>query len=65
MIELLYLTGPDHQMIAINPAEIVSIRTPRDGHFPKGTRCLIHMVDGKFIAVVETCKAVENAIVSH
>lgn len=52
-------------MIAINPAEIVSIRTPRDGHFPKGTRCLIHMVDGKFIAVVETCKAVENAIVSH
>jgi hypothetical protein len=63
-LHLLRLTGPDHQIVDINPAEIVSIRQPRgsDTHFHKDVRCLIHTADGKFIAVVEDCDSVRDQL---
>jgi hypothetical protein len=62
-VALIVLTGPGGQVIDVNPAEIVSIREPREeSHFGKDVHCLINTVDGKFITVVETCDIVRNKI---
>ena len=53
------LDGPDHQVIWVNRAAIVSVRTVRQAeHVGPGIRCLIHTSDGKFIAVVQGCSEV-------
>jgi hypothetical protein len=58
-IHLLWFTGPDQQVIAVNPSDIVSVRAPRKTeHFSKGVRCLIHTLDGKYIAIIEPCNVV-------
>jgi hypothetical protein len=59
------VTGPGGQRIEINAAQIVTTRTPRDAdaaHFGPGVRCLIHTTDGKFVAVLETCDAVQTLL---
>lgn len=63
-VVLVVLHGPDQQPVLINPMEIVSLRKPRgeEGHFAKGVQCLVHMADGKFIAVVEDCEAVRARV---
>jgi len=64
-VHLIVLHGPDHQVIALNPTEVISIRTPRgaeEGHFAKGAKCLVHTADGKFIAVLEECDAVRALV---
>lgn len=58
---LVQLTGPDGQRIDLNPQEITSVREPRGG-FDKEIHCLIHMADGKFIAVIETCAQVREKL---
>jgi hypothetical protein len=66
-MHLLRLTGPDHQVIDINPAGIVSLRQPRGSetqHFHKDVKCLIHTADGKFIAVIEKCDTVRDQLES-
>ena len=58
-VYLVALTGPNEQRIEVNPAQVVSLRAPRsEEHFAQGVQCLLHTVDGKFIAVVEPCDAV-------
>jgi len=62
---LLILHGPDGQIIAVNPMEIITVREPRSefaAHFPKGTNCICHTADGKFIAVAEECATVRDLI---
>lgn len=62
---LLELTGPDKQMVEVNPSEITMIRQPRHDHrehFAPGTRCLIFTADGKYIAVIETCRQVNDML---
>jgi len=60
---LIQLTGPDHQIIRINPAEVSNIRTPRGSdHFAPGTRCLVFMTDGRPITVMETCDEVRELL---
>jgi hypothetical protein len=62
-LELITLTGPDKQVIQLNPNVIVSLRAPRVGeHFAPGTRCLIHTSDGKIIVVQETCTQVNGLL---
>ncbi|MCP3460335.1 hypothetical protein [Bradyrhizobium sp. CCGUVB23] len=57
--QLLQLHGPQDQLIDINPDQVVSFRKPRaEGHFPKGIRCLVSTVDGKFSTVTEDCETV-------
>jgi hypothetical protein len=58
LIELTLPTGKHH--IEINPAEISSVRQPADvnGHWAKGTNCIIVMTNGRFNAVIETCETV-------
>lgn len=61
---LVILSGPDGQIIRINPSQVVSVREPRniEGHFHKDVHCLIHMADGKFVAVTESCDIVRQLL---
>lgn len=53
---LVQIAGPANQVIWINPDTIVSLRQPRSQeHFARGTRCLLQMVDGHYVATVESC----------
>jgi hypothetical protein len=61
---LVRFTGPDNQLIEINPDEVVAIRTPRDSeqHFHQKVACLIFTSDGKFVGVIETCEEVNRRL---
>ena len=62
---LIALQGPDGQTIWLNPDAVISVREPRGikhGHWPAGVRCLIITVDGKFIALVESCDRVRQKL---
>jgi hypothetical protein len=62
-LELIQLTGPEHQVIQVNPSSIVSLRAPRTAeHFAPGTKCLLNMGDGKIIVVMETCEQVNHLL---
>lgn len=58
------LHGPDRQIIFVNPQEVTSIREPRNypGHFAKGTRCLLFVSNGNFIAVTDPCDFVRTRL---
>jgi len=62
VLHLVKLTGPDGQLVEVNPQEIVSIRSPREGGVHPDVKCLLHTSDGKFIAVVETCTRVQELL---
>lgn len=61
LIGLVTLTDLHHDLIGLNPTEIVSIRAPH-GHqvYGKGTRCVVFLTDMKFTAVRETCAEVRT-----
>ena len=55
---------PTGQEIEVNAAEISSMRKPREneGHFARGTKCLLTMTNGKINGVVESCETVYERI---
>jgi len=64
-IPLLELHGPTNQLIFINPYEVTSLREPlafNRGMFARGSKCIIVMVNGYFIAVQEACGDVREKI---
>jgi ketosteroid isomerase-like protein len=62
-IHLIHLTGPEKQVIELNPKQIVSMRTPRAAeHFAPGMHCLIHTADNRIVLVQETCDTVYKLI---
>lgn len=62
-VHLLQFTGPDGQLIEVNPAGIVSIRSPRRAeHFTAGIHCIIFTSDNKYLAVLESCQQVEEML---
>jgi hypothetical protein len=63
-LSFVLLTGPDGQEVRINPSHVVTVREPRnvEGHFHKDVRCLVHLDDGKFVAVIEPCKVVRELL---
>jgi hypothetical protein len=62
-LAFIQLTGPDHQIIQLNPKSIIDYRPPRGtDHFAPGTKCLIHASDGKFIPVTETCDEIRHLL---
>lgn len=62
-VVLIELHGTGGQTIALNPKTVVSLRLPRRGdHFPPGTMCWITTLDGKFVAVTDTCAAVRELL---
>lgn len=57
------LTGPDHQIIQLNPKSIIDYRSLRGvDHFAPGTKCLIHTSDGKFIPIIEACDQIRHML---
>jgi len=61
IVVLITLHGPNGQEIDINPHEVSSVREPSagaEGHFPKGTRCLVTMNNSRINAVIEDCETV-------
>jgi hypothetical protein len=64
-ILLAQLTGPGGQRIDINTADVTSVRDIHgeiEGHYAKGTSCIVVMSNGKFIAVREDCDTVRNKL---
>jgi len=61
ILHLIQLHGPGGQEIDVSVDAIVTMREPReneisgDGHFPKGTHCVLNMSDGKINLVQEHC----------
>ena len=64
VFHLVLLHGPAGQTIEINPDQVVTLREPRadEGHFPKGTRCVVNMTDGKLNVVREDCSTIRDMI---
>jgi hypothetical protein len=60
---LVALSGPDGQVIFVNPEEIISIRAPRETHaqhFASAIHCVLQTADGKLINVVDDCDTVRS-----
>ena len=64
VLHLITVTGGNGEIIAINPAEIASVRVPGPvkEHFHKSVKCLIFTADGKFITAQETCEKINDLI---
>jgi len=62
VIAFVELHGPSGQVLEVNPALVSSIRQPIDvagpSHWARGTRCIIIMSKGMFLAVSEDCVTV-------
>jgi len=57
------LHAPDGQVIYLNPDQVTNIRKPRrteDGHFVRGTNCLVFTTDGKYFATHESCEVIRG-----
>ena len=65
VLGLISLHAPGHQLIIVNPASIVSMRTPREhneSYLHESANCVLSMNNGKLISVVENCDQVRAAI---
>jgi hypothetical protein len=66
-VHLVQFTGPDNQVVLINPDTVISIREPRGPkgeHFHPSTNCLIFTSDGKYTSVTESCNVVRDKLES-
>jgi hypothetical protein len=62
-LHLITLTGPDNQIIEVNPDTVVSVREPRNiDQVHPAVRCLIHTTDGKVITVIDECAYVHKLL---
>lgn len=63
-LSLIVLHRADGGEVIINPAQVTSLRRPAgplEKLAPHG-RCLIGLVDGKFVAVIEPCSEVKRLL---
>jgi hypothetical protein len=64
-LALIILHRSDGREVAINPPQVTSLRSapgPLDRLAPYGVHCIVGLTDGKFIAVIETCKNVQQLL---
>lgn len=64
---LLLLHGPDGHKVLVNPEQVVALhskKADKEGAklFVPGAECLVNTADGKYIAVVEPCSAVQTML---
>lgn len=60
---LIPLSGPDGQVIWVNPVEIVSMRAPRTSSgLHEDIQCTLTMADGHFIALIDGCGVVSQKL---
>jgi hypothetical protein len=62
MIDLVTFTGPQQQVIEVNPMNVTVVKSPIDHRFPKGTQCIIFTTDGRFHTVIEPCSVVHERL---
>ena len=65
LVELIVLHGSNGVEVAVNPAQVTSLRprtSPQEGLFAGGVECMISLADGKFVTVVETCDKVRELL---
>jgi hypothetical protein len=60
-LNLITFAAPEGGLVTINPAEVVSTRAPHRG-FDPDVKCIIHMADGKHVAVAEDCQTVNRKL---
>ena len=58
---LVTLHSVDGRIVHVNPAHVVTTALPNAGNFTSDARCIINLLDAKFVAVKETCAEV-NAL---
>jgi hypothetical protein len=66
-IVLIVLHGVDMHEVMINPEQVTSLREARKAEhnkklFTAEAKCMIGLTDGKFVTVVESCKAVRELV---
>jgi hypothetical protein len=64
-LQLIVLHRVDGGEVAVNPALVTSLRAPAgplDRLAPAGSHCLVGLVDGKFVSVLETCPTVRKLL---
>ena len=63
-LNLIQLTGLDHEAIYVNPSAITVIREPRTHHrtLPANANCALMTSDGKFVSVLESCYVVRKLL---
>jgi hypothetical protein len=64
-LTLVELHSPLGGHVFVNPAEVVTVREPRagsEGHFARGTHCLLIMANGNLFGVTERCDEVRQKL---
>ena len=63
-LELVQLTGLEHEIIQVNPSTIVAVRLPLERYrlLAAEANCQLMTLDGKFISVIETCAEVRRRL---
>jgi hypothetical protein len=64
-LHLVRLTGPDNQLVLINPEQVIALRDPRGRpgeHFHQSVHCLVFTADSKYTPVTETCPEVRRRL---
>jgi hypothetical protein len=58
------LTTPDGNELDVNANEVSSVRAPvsSPGKWPKNTKCILFMNNGRFNAVEEECRVVREKL---
>jgi hypothetical protein len=57
------LTGAGGQKIFVNPAEVTTLRQPRETeHYDLDVQCVVGMANGKFFGVEETCETAKKSL---
>lgn len=62
---IITLHTPGNHPVHVFKDQITSLQQKRDGPntlFVEGTECLVNLVDGKHVAVIETCLEVRRLI---
>jgi hypothetical protein len=65
LLNFVVLHRTDGQEVAINPPQVTSLRAPAgplDHLAPHGAHCVVGLTDGKFVAVIETCRTVQQML---
>jgi hypothetical protein len=62
-MELLLLHTLDGRAVYVSPLHIVSVGEARiEGKLSRDVNCVVNLVDGKFITVIESCTQIKDRL---
>lgn len=66
VLVMLVLHDLEGREIHVNPDQVTHLRAAKQGEtdklFPTHAKCMVNLADGKFIAVVEPCEAIQQML---